>query len=162
MIELLVTMVVAGILTLGVSLLIYQIYSTFSQVTNQVTVNNEVEKAANWVSADSQMAQGVVINGNLNSGGSLNITWTDWQNNKYNANYTLDGHELVRKLFVNSTQESAVIVARYVETAYCEFGNVNPGDDDYGMLTFNITSHVEGFRPQSASSEVRVITRVFI
>jgi type II secretory pathway pseudopilin PulG len=160
LIELLVFIAISGIITTGAATAMYQLYSVYAQVSTKLTVNNQVQNAARWITTDSQMAQIATKTDASASKLPLTLAWNGWDSKNYQVTYSLSpsGDELQRT-YSDGVVVSTIVIARYVDAdpanTYCDYNSQD------GVLTFQITSHMDGFRPQTATSLVKVMIRIY-
>ena len=138
LIELLVAIAITGLITGGITMTIFQVFSGNTRTSNHMTAVRQVQNAGYWVSHDAQMAQSVVITGL--SGLPLTLTWTEWDGMVNEVTYnTIVDSELRR-----SQGASETLVAQYIDSANCEFSGGSAFSlPDVGD-TFTITDDVGG------------------
>jgi len=88
MIELVIAIAITGLITGGITMGIFQVIDMNARTSNHMTAVNQVQNAGYWVSLDAQMAQSVNAAGA--SGFPLTFTWTDWNGDEYQVDYTLE------------------------------------------------------------------------
>jgi len=170
LVELLVAIAVTAVIAPAVTATIYQLYSVYAQVTNRVTVNNQVANAVQWITSDSQMAQKITVENGTTPDLRLNLLKYGWDNSVYNITYTItNGNQLQREYIKtdalgNTTEQSTIVAARYVDAGNtsCSFSAINSTASNFGILNFKITARIEGFKGETATSRVQVITRFFL
>jgi len=149
LIEMIVTIALTGILSVGATTAFFQVFHQNTRSTSHMTAIKELENAMCWMSRDAQMAQVVAPDGGT-SGFPLELSWVGWDNSEYQVTYTLVGNELQRSHSVNGGAPHELAVARHInpDTALtnCEFTD--------GVLTLKITAAV-GSGAQAAN-ETRV------
>lgn len=160
LIELLIAILLAGIVTSGITMTIFQVFDTSSRTSNHMVAIRQVQHAGKQVSEDLLQAQGV------NPGGSsdfpLTLNWTDWDDAQHGIVYTLEDMPsgefkiLWRRHYINSSLDSTTKVAEYIDPDQTCCG-CGCGEDcgcdcggDCGCLTFKVTANVGG------QSETRV------
>ncbi len=124
LVELIIAIAITGIITGGITMTIFQIFSGNTRTSNHMTAVRQVQNAGYWVSHDAQMAQSVVITGV--SGFPLTLTWVDWESGDvYQVVYTLEDNKLQRSHSVNYGQPTETIVAEFIDLdptkTKCEF-----------------------------------------
>jgi prepilin-type N-terminal cleavage/methylation domain-containing protein len=169
LIELLVGIVITGIIATAMAGLVFQVVSVYTQVTNRVTVNNQVSNAVQWITSDSQMAQKVVVENGTSPNLRVALLQYGWDNSIYNVTYTINGNNELQRQYtqtdaLGNITQSTIVVARYIDTGNtsCSFNSIDPSISTFGILNFQITSKIDGFKGQSATSQVQVITRFYL
>jgi len=103
LIELMIAIAITGIITGGITMTIFQVFSGNARTSNHMTAVRQVQNAGYWISHDAQMAQSVLITGV--SGFPLTLTWVDWESGDvYQVVYTLEDNKLQRSHSVNYGQ----------------------------------------------------------
>lgn len=158
LIELLVAIAIVGLITLGITMTISQIWTINIDASNHMIAVRQVQQAGKEVSKDALQAQNVTCGGS--NGFPLTLAWRDWDGAENVVVYTLqdmpfpsDRKMLTRSHTVNGVTPPPRVIARYIDadqTSYDPLG-VLPGDE---VLTFTVTAAV-GNGPQGAS-ETRV------
>ena len=156
LVELLVAIAIVGIITLGITMTISQIWTINIDASNHMIAVRQVQQAGKEVSKDTLQAQNV---DDTDSDFLLRLTWVDWEGTANNVTYTITSeNELQRSHSVNDGEvsETSRVIARYInpEQTSCEWHP--PGDEPVfrGKLVFTVTATV-GSGPQGAS-ETRV------
>jgi len=91
LIELMVAVAIMGIISLGASMCIGQLLNQTSRDSNFSLASQQATNAVYWISHDALMAQTIVGWQNFPDSGGLCLSWTDWDNVQYSANYTVSG-----------------------------------------------------------------------
>jgi len=172
LVELLAAIAITAVIAPAVTAAIYQLYSVYAQVTNRITVNNQVANAVQWITSDSQMAQKITVENGTTPDLRLNFLQYSWDNSVYNITYTITNDNQMQREYTKTyalgtgipPEQSTIVVARYVDTGNtsCSFNSINPTSSDFGILTFQITARIEGFKGDTATSRIQVITRFFL
>jgi prepilin-type N-terminal cleavage/methylation domain-containing protein len=132
LIELVLAIAIAGIITGGITMTIFQVINGNIRTSNHMTAVRQVQNAGYWVSLDAQMAKEVGLG--ATSGFPLTLNWIDWDGMVHRVTYTLDGTELWRDY---NGQLGPV----------AQFINPDPAktscDWDGSVLTFTVTATVQ-------------------
>jgi len=134
LIELIVAIAIAGIITAGITAAIMQILTINTRASNHMICVRQVQQAGKEVSKDALQAQNVTYTQNPDF--LLTLAWTDWEGVENAVNYTINDNELRRTHSVDGFR----VIAQYIdpgsENTYCEFVD--------GVLTFKVTATVGG------------------
>jgi prepilin-type N-terminal cleavage/methylation domain-containing protein len=155
LIELIIAVAIAGLITAGITAAIMQILTINTRSSNHMIAVRQVQQAGKEVSKDTLQAQSVNATGT--HGFPLILTWDEWGTNQtntvvYNLTDMPGGlKQLTRTHTFNSTdQQTALpIVAEYIDpdqTTCSPLGVLPSG----GVLTFSVTATV------GTQSETRV------
>jgi len=132
LIELIVAIAIAGIITAGITAAIMQILTINTRASNHMICVRQVQQAGKEVSKDALQAQNVTYTQNPDF--LLTLAWTDWEGVENAVNYTINDNELRRTHSVDGFR----VIAQYIdpgsENTYCEFVD--------GVLTFKVTATV--------------------
>jgi prepilin-type N-terminal cleavage/methylation domain-containing protein len=115
LIEMLVSLAIAGAVMGVMSAAVITIIRTTAQ-NDEWNINlRQVQNAGHWITSDALMAQAVSDN---TTGVFLSLSWSDWNNigsTQYNNNiqYILNGSTLTRSL----NGGPAILIAQYIVTA---------------------------------------------
>jgi prepilin-type N-terminal cleavage/methylation domain-containing protein len=150
LIELLVALAITGIITSGLTMTIFQLFSGNAQSSSQMTVVRQVQNAGYWISQDVQMGQ--TITPGAVDGFPLVLSWTDWDGVLNEVTYDLAGEELRRSHSVDGGAPVDALVAQYISSISCEFVVVD-------KLTLTVTASVGGFRPASETRTYEITPR---
>ena len=150
LIELLVAIAIVGIITLGITMTISQIWTINIGASNHMIAVRQVQQAGKEVSKDVLQAQNVACE--CNPVFALNLTWTDSNGDKKDVIYTIEDDRLRRSQSVNDGVPTVTYVAQYLDPVQttCE-----PCGSVVGKLIFRVTATVGG-GPQGA-----IETRVY-
>jgi len=153
LIELVVAIAITALIIGGITMAIFQVFDVNSRSTTRMTAVKQVENAVHWLSRDAKMAQDVQPG--ENSGFPLNLTWVEWDNTVNQVTYALENGGLKRSHSVDGGEPTETVVARHIDSdpamTNCEF--------DGGVLTFELTANLGGFRPASETRVCEVIPR---
>ena len=144
LIELLVAIALVGLITLGITMTISQIWTINIGASNHMIAVRQVQQAGKEVSKDTLQAQNVT---DTDSDFPLSLAWVDWEGTVNEATYTITSdNELQRSHNI----EGIRVIARYIDPdqTSCDW------DDIREVLTVTVTATV-GSGPQGAS-ETRV------
>jgi len=91
LIELIIAIAIAGIITGGITMTIFQVFSGNIRTSNHMTAVKQVQNAGYWISHDAQMAQ------NVGTGGAdiLTLTWVGWEWLDKHDNQFIDSYEVI-------------------------------------------------------------------
>jgi prepilin-type N-terminal cleavage/methylation domain-containing protein len=149
LVELLIAILLAGVVTSGITMTIFQMFNMNSRTSNHMIAIRQVQHAGKQVSQDLLQAQGVYPG--ESSGFPLTLNWTDWDNNAqhevvYNLGDMPSGEFeiLWRRHYVNSSLDSTTKVAEYIDP---DQTSCVPA---VGAFNFTVTANVGG------QSETRV------
>jgi len=150
LVELLIAIVLAGAVTSGITMTIFQVFNTNSRTSNHMIAIRQVQHAGKQVSQDLLQAQHIVPENDPYTPELLTLTWTDWDNAQHEIVYTLEGMPsggfkiLRREHKVDSVTDSTINVAEYIDPD--QTSCVQAG----GAFKFTVTANVSG------QSETRV------
>ena len=150
LVELLIAILLAGVVTSGVTMTIFQVFNINSRTSSHMTAIRQVQHAGKQVSQDLLQAQHIETEDNPDTPELLTLTWTDWDNAQHEIVYNLEDMPsgefkiLWREHYKNLSLNSTTIVAEYIDPAETSC------DWDNGILTFTVTANVGG------QSETRV------
>jgi len=156
LIELMIAIAITGIITGGITMTIFQVFSGNARSSNHMTAVRQVQNAGYWISHDTQMAQNVVPDPG-DTGFPLTLTWSDWDSGDvHQVIYTLlVDNKLQREHYTNLNLDATTIVAEYIDPdeTSCVW------DDGTGTLTLTVTATVGGWQPASETRVYEVIPR---
>jgi len=137
--ELILAIAIAGIITGGITMTIFQVFSGSARTSNHMTAVRQVQNAGYWVSHDALMAQTEpIIDDDLLTPAQefLTLTWTDWETNyKHQVVYSFASNTVQRKHYLNdATSPDATLTVSNISSASCSFAN--------GELVFTVTATV--------------------
>ena len=146
LIELLVVIAIVGIITLGITMTISQIWTINIGASNHMIAVRQVQQAGKEVSKDTLQAQSVTCGGG--NGFSLTLEWEDWEGTANNVTYTITNDDELQR---SHNIEGVRVIARYIDPyqTSCAWNITEPD-----VLVFRVTATVGG-GPQGAS-ETRV------
>ena len=148
LIEMLVAIALAGIITGGITMTISQVLTINSRVSNHMVAVRQVQQAGKEVSKDALQAQ--ILELGSSSGLPLTLAWIEWETGDlHEVVYTLENmsgglKKLQRSHSVNDEEPTVTRIARYIDPDLTSC--VCSG----GVLTFTVTGNVGG------QSETRV------
>ena len=127
LIELMIAIVIAAIITGGITAAVMQVLTINSRASNHMVAVRQVQQAGKEVSKDTLQAQGVNASGV--EGFPLTLTWDEWGTNQTNTVvYTLVDmpgglKQLERTHTFNGTDQATAlpIVAEYIEPGQTSF-----------------------------------------
>jgi prepilin-type N-terminal cleavage/methylation domain-containing protein len=140
LIELIVAIAIASIITGGITAAIMQILTINTRASNHMIAVRQVQQAGKEVSKDTLQAQNVSRGGDY--GFPLILIWTDWDgaNNVVTYNRNITDKTLQRTHTINGTAQTTAlpIVAKYIDPdptkTSCDWTG--------GVLTFTVTATV--------------------
>lgn len=153
LIELMLAIVIAGIITGGITTTIFSVVNGNIRTSNHMTAVRQVQSAGYWVSHDSQMAQSIIFDDPATSGVTefLTLTWTYWDTGDvHRVAYTLENvsgsslKNLQRSHSINGGTAETSIIAQFIDPdlASCDFTD-NNGDGIDDTLVFTVTATVQ-------------------
>jgi prepilin-type N-terminal cleavage/methylation domain-containing protein len=148
LVELVIAILLAGIVTSGITMTIFQVFNMNSRTSSHMIAIRQVQHAGKQVSQDLLQAQDVVPGGS--SGFPLTLDWTDWYDAQHEIVYTLEDMPsgelkiLRREHYINLSLNSTTNVAEYIDPY--QTSCVPAG----GAFNFTVTANVGG------QSETRV------
>jgi len=148
LVELLIAIMLAGAVTGGITMTIFQVFNMNSRTSNHMIAVRQVQHAGKQVSQDLLQAKNVKPSGS--SGFPLTLNWTDWDDAQHGIIYTLEDMSsgefdiLWRRHYVNLSLDSTTKVAEYIDPD--QTSCVPAG----GAFSFTVTANVGG------QSETRV------
>jgi prepilin-type N-terminal cleavage/methylation domain-containing protein len=137
LVELLVAIAIAGVITGGITAAIMQIMTINHRASNHMVCVRQVQQAGKEVSKDTLQAQNVTCGGE--SGFPLTLTWTDYDGAQNVVVYDVtEDNELQRSQTVDDEPVSTTlpVIAKYIDPA--ETSCVWDGS----VLTFTVTAAV--------------------
>jgi prepilin-type N-terminal cleavage/methylation domain-containing protein len=133
LIELMVAIAIAGLITGGITAAIIQILTVNTRASNHMICVRQVQQAGKEVSKDALQARPGSINVTPPGGGLLTLNWTDWEGevNQVAYNITSDG-ELQRW----HNDDGVRVIAQYIDPDQtgCNWTG--------SVLTFTVTAAV--------------------
>jgi len=158
LVELLIAILLAGVVTSGITMTIFQVFNMNSRTSNHMVAIRQVQHAGKQVSQDLLQAQHIDPEGNPDTPELLTLNWTDWDDVQHGIVYTLEdmpsGDILWREHYINLSLNSTTKVAEYIDVTIdpatgkpktnCDWDDVNK------IFTFTVTANVGG------QSETRV------
>ena len=123
LVELLITILLAGIVTAAVTGTTLYVLNVNAGTANRMTAVRQVRNVGFWVSPDFQMARNVVPENNPATPDLLTLTWTEFgeaSNCTHTVIYTLEDmsgglKRLKRAHYIGSDLDSITIVAEYID-----------------------------------------------
>jgi prepilin-type N-terminal cleavage/methylation domain-containing protein len=153
LIEVLIGIAILGVISGGVSTLIFQTMNINGRSTAHMTAVKEVENAINFISRDVQMAQKINVTDTDPTGLPLSIDWVDWNNQSFNVVYSLQDGHLVR---VYNSGPAQILVSHFdTDQSECHYDvDVNLNRK---IFTMTLTSTV--IPTESESRSINIIPR---
>ncbi|MFC1865439.1 type II secretion system protein J [Chloroflexota bacterium] len=164
LIELLVAIAISGVIIIGLSTMIFQLYIGHARSSGEMTVVRQVQQAGHYISRDTHMAREVFIGNNPNTVEEVGeeelftLTWywflyhpdvPDRDGEGSRVSYTVIDDKLYRKYFFALEDESTgevneadyaliskTFIAEYIEEIDSSWNGVE--------LTVNVTASVDG------------------
>lgn len=151
LIELLIAMAIAGLLAIGISVAISQIFNVNSIDNARIQAVKQVENALHYINRDAQMAQTVAPQGS--QGFPLTLSWVAWDSCDSNqVTYTLQNGNLIRQFQLNSEPPTNLTVARSIDGAPENTNCVYSAVDH--QLTVTLTSSFTSGSKQATETRV--------
>jgi prepilin-type N-terminal cleavage/methylation domain-containing protein len=150
LVELLIAIFLATIVTGGVTMTIFQVFNTNTRNSSRMIAIRQVQQAGKQVSQDLLQAQHIVPEDNPYTPELLALNWTDWDDVQHEIVYNLEdmpsgGFQILwREHYINSSLNSTTNVAEYIDPY--QTSCVPAGD----AFNFTVTATVAG------QSETRV------
>jgi prepilin-type N-terminal cleavage/methylation domain-containing protein len=145
LVELIIAIAIAGLITGGITVAIMQILTINTRASNHMVAVRQVQQAGKEVSKDALQSQSNAINASPSGGDFLVLGWTDWEGLENVVVYTLqvmpsrpDLRTLERSHTINGTEQATAIpvVAEYIDPVLTScVWNVTAG-----VLTFTVTA----------------------
>ena len=153
LVEVLVGIALTGILSIGITAAIAQIFIVNASSVSRMTAIKEVENAIDSMRVDVQMAQN--ISRGADQGFPLTLSWIDWDNNKFEVTYTLVSGELQRTQMTNNDAAKAATKSLGNNIASIEL-NTPQGTNN---LNVTITSLAGDYRTASETRIFEILPR---
>ena len=153
LIEIVAAVAITGLIGLGASIATAQVLTQTTRNNDYTLASRNTLNALYWISLDASMAQSINGTDGFPQTEDLSLSWKDWDNNEYSANYTLE-NGVLKRIYSENGQVTTTVIASYIDSGasmtYCEFDN--------NILTVTITGSVgEGDKVVSVT-EVRKIS----
>ena len=145
MIEIVIAIVVAGLITAGVTATIFQLLRGNAMGVKQMTALRQVQQAGHWISEDALQASCVYT---LNPDGTfpLVLSWTSFETDEqHEVNYTLEDQEIWREHLINGGTAESTYIASHITAISLQ--------NDSSRYQLTVTAQVSGWYP---SSETRI------
>ena len=155
LVELLIAILLAGIVTAGITITIGHMFAWTTRTNNHMTAVRQVQSAGYWVSRDALQAQQWTISeagssNPVNSGFPFTLEW-EWEGKTTEVTYSITGeNRLMRTVKITGNDEISSYVAQYIDIALDDDGNPNTHVVDGNAISFRVTATVGG------QSETRV------
>ena len=154
LLETLAAVAVAGMLGVGLVALTFEMLNVNARNSNHMSAVKQVEAASRWLYRDAEMAQDVTLQGN--NGFPVQLSWTDSNNQTYQAVYDLQDNNLVCSYSVNGQPPTQTVIARDIDTdplkTNCIYVN------HQFTITLTATVDAEG-RPASETRVLQIVPR---
>ncbi len=138
LVEVLVSVAIAGIISLGATLANGQVLNQTTRNNDFTTASRQTLNALHWIGRDTQMAQTINGTSGFPATSSLTLTWTDWDNTEYEVVYSVTDGKLIRSYTAGEGSPSVTFIADHINSeadkTYCTTDN--------GTLTLTITASV--------------------
>jgi hypothetical protein len=148
-----VVMVFGVLLILGVviTMSIAQVFTINGNSTAHLTAVKEVENAVHYLTRDAQMAREVTVP--APDGFPLVLGWTQWNSDRIEVTYRIDGNRLIRSHSVNGSPPVEMVIVAHIDAGntYCTVGG--------RQLVFHISSGITGFKKQTETRSFTVVRR---
>jgi prepilin-type N-terminal cleavage/methylation domain-containing protein len=143
--EMLVTLFLTALISLGASMACAQVLNQTSRNSNYTTAGRQALNAIFWISRDAQMAQTVTGDDVFPDEGDLTLGWTTWENQQEQVVYSLSDGEL-RRWYSNDGDPVETVVAEYISADPELTSCVSDG----GVLSLKITASVSTGGPAAS------------
>ena len=141
LLELMVSLAIASIISLGALIANAQVLSQTSRNNDYTTASRQALNAVHWISRDAQMSHNVT-GADTFPGDDLTLTWTEWDNSQHVAIYSLEDNKLSRSY----TEVVGGVPGPTQVTTIAEYINDDPAYTNScytdSVLTIKITSSV--------------------
>ena len=134
MIEIILGIALAGILTSGITTFTVQTVTESARSNNRMEATMQVENAGYWVGRDVQMSSNITLG--QTAGFPLELRWQDENGSNYLVTYALSGGQIKRSLAKDGQAALQTVIAESINSAPALTSCVYSS----GLLTFNITS----------------------
>jgi prepilin-type N-terminal cleavage/methylation domain-containing protein len=144
LIELMVSLVICGIISLGITVANSQVMIQTVKNNDYTTANRHVLNAIQWISRDAEMAQEIENWENFPQSDNLTLSWITWENLSVQVVYSVDAEGQLRRTYtIEGSPPKENLIAQYVKidpaSSNCTWDNEE--------LTLTITGSVgEGTR----------------
>ena len=161
LVEIMLAIAVAGVITGGITMTIFQVFDANARTSNHMTAIRQVQNAGCQVSRDAQMAQGEPVIGDdpATPGVTefLTLTWTEWDSSDvHQVVYSLEDRpssslkNLQGVHYINGEESDRTPVFEFIDP------DQTSCDWDGSVLTFKVTATVG-----SGSSQEQSETRIY-
>jgi prepilin-type N-terminal cleavage/methylation domain-containing protein len=155
LLELLVAVAITGVLGMGAAVSSGQLLNQTSRDRNYTIASRYVTNAISWITHDALMAQEIQGSEGFPDTDTLSLSWTDWDNHSYSANYTVVNGVLTRR-YSDGVHVFNTFIAQSInaddDLTYCSSIN--------GTLTVTVTSSVgEGARVTNITKTKEITCR---
>jgi len=133
LIELIIAIAIAGLITAGITVAIMQVLTINTRASNHMVAVRQVQQAGKEVSKDTLQAQNVTYTQDPDF--LLTLAWTDWEGVENAINYTIEDNELLR----SHNLEGIRVIAQYIDPAQTDCDPLGELGDD-SVLTFTVTA----------------------
>ena len=134
LIEMVIGVALAGILSTGITTFAVQTVTEGSRSNNRMQAMMQVENAGYWVSRDVQMSENLTLG--QNAGFPLQLIWRDVDQNVYQVSFNMTAGQITRRLIKNEEDPVQILIAESINPASSLTNLTYTG----GLLTFNVTS----------------------
>jgi prepilin-type N-terminal cleavage/methylation domain-containing protein len=134
LIEMVVGLALAGILTTGITTFAVQTITEGARSNNRMQAICQLENAGYWVSRDVQMAENITLG--QSAGFPLQLFWIDEDQNEYRVTFTMTEGQIKRILVKNDEEPVQTLIAQSINPAPALTNLSYTG----GLLIFNVTS----------------------
>jgi prepilin-type N-terminal cleavage/methylation domain-containing protein len=148
LIEMIVGLALAGILTTGFTTFAVQTITESTRAHNHMQAMMQVENAGYRVTCDIQMADNLTLG--ENAGFPMQLVWLDQDQNLYQVTVNMSGGRIERTLVENDGSPVQTLIAQSINESPSLTG-ISYAD---GMVTFNVTS-TYGNTDESRSYQIK-------
>jgi prepilin-type N-terminal cleavage/methylation domain-containing protein len=134
LLELVIAIALAGIVTAGVTMMIFNVFGESTRTSNQRIALSQVQSAGYWIRYDALQARDVDTETDF-----LKLNWVDINGISHEVIYTLDGGGRLRRTYaIDSETQSDTVVAEHINPS----GTYPQWDPDSRVLTTTVTATV--------------------
>ena len=180
LIELIIVIAITGLITGGITATIFQLFYISDRSDSHMLAVRQVQNAGHWINLDTQMAQDVLTDDDLDTPELELVTLTrfDWEtNDKHQAVYTLEDvvgsalknlwrQHLTYDSGGNPTGNEKSLVAQHIDSSWiagepqtnCKFTDTD-GDGINDTLRLTVTATVSGWHEVTETRVYEVVPR---
>jgi prepilin-type N-terminal cleavage/methylation domain-containing protein len=147
LIEILATIVISSIISLGALMANGQIITQTVKNNDFTTANRHVLNAIQWISRDTQMAQTIEGYSGFPTTSNLTLSWMTWDNQYSQVVYSIENGDLRRSYTAGDNPTQHTLISQYINTdpgsTFCSWNNQEliltiTGSVGQGIRTINV------------------------